>query len=542
MDEPISAPGGGAPASTGGEGGGSSAPVSTPSSSTAAPVSSPATATEPTKPVEAAPAADATPVRKVGETDLSYIERYREWREQQGKPTGEGVAQPTKADETVKPAEAAKPGEPARPAEAAKPAEAATPEKNPLDDVGPLPASKVAEALKANPALEAELEKAGIDKEELFTSLREAATATQFRELFTDLETAQFARTAAETFQRMDLAATELKAGDLASTQQFIQDVLMPMSYILDDTGKPKMREVKRADGSVLQVPETDGTVQTFMDNIRDVAMEQVVADANYLLGQNNDRAKELGERLLAAANEIQEFIKGVDLNSDGVSDEVKAERARLDADRAAFAETKRQEADQRFETFRNDVLSTTNDLVDGMVNEFLSKTSLADDPNDSAQAKESKKFIRDGVLREIRDGLYNRFNSNPLFRAEMEQIGRRGQTPAVKQALVNLYKRQANAAMEKVAVPVLQKAGAVRVQKSKAIAAKVAAQTNASQHEPRNATSPSIPTAPKVDHNALAGEARKQLMSELRRMPTAKEVIERTRALIAKAGQAVSA
>lgn len=547
-EETVGAPGGGASASTGGEGGGSSAPVSAPSTSTAAPASSTAPAAGQPQADSAAPsqADSAMPTRKVGETDLAYVERYQKWNDEQKlKAAGDKTTQPAKPAEAPAPVAAAKPAESAKPAEPAKPAEAAKPEgeaeKNPLDDIGPLPASKVAEALKANPALEAELEKAGIGKEELFSSLREAATATQFRELFNDVETAQFARQAAETFQRMDLAATELKPGDLQSTQKFIQEVLMPMSYLLDEQGKPKMREVKGRDGQTYQIPETDGTVNTFLDNVLMHGLEQFEYQCQGLLQQNNEFAKERAERVMAAIHELRDFAEGKGGN-ENLSEEVKAERARLDADRAAFTETKRKEADERFETFRQDVLGSTNSFVDGAVNDFLSKTSLADDPNDSPQAKESKKFVRDGVLREIRDGLFARFNSNPLFIAEMEQIGRRGQSAVVKQQLVNLYKRQTNAVIEKVADPILKKAGALRVEASKTRAAKIATQIDNSRTEPRGSTSAAIPTTPKVDDAALTRQAYAELVAEKRRMPNPTEIMERARALKAAAMKAATA
>lgn len=542
-DEIISAPSGGAPSSgDSGASPASSAPVSQP-------VSSPAAA-----PVVAQPAAPSgPPVKGPGEADDKFLARFHEYNDKQPK-TGDELPVKVEEPKPIVAAEPVKPVEPIKPAEAVKTpeqiaaetkaAEDAKPKvENELDKLGPLPASKLAEALEKNPELEAILEENGLHKDDLFGALRTAAVAGQYQELFPDVETAKFAQGAAITMHRMDLAATELKPGDLASTQKFVQEVLMPMSFILDEKGEPKMREVKRGDGSVLQIPETDGTVSTMLNNFRDIALEQVLADADQLSKSNNEQHKELGERLLSAAQEIQNFIKGSDPNAaKDLPEELKAERARIDADRQALNTSRQQEADQRYETFKTGVLESTNSELDKIVNGWLEGSSLMPDPNDNQQVKESKEFIRNGVMREIRDGLFDKFNRNPLFLAEQEQIGRRGYSAATKAQLVNHYVRSANATLEKVAAPILAKAGYERVRQSAARATKIAAQEKLSKMEPQGATRPATPTVPKVDEKSLMAEARTQLRTELRRDPQPSEMIERFRVLVAKAATAVPA
>lgn len=541
-DEVISAPGGGAAPTGGGGGGSSPAAPATPVAQPAAPAAQPAAA--PASP--ATPVSTERPVKGPAEPDNQFLERYHKWNDAQPKPTGDEqpvVADPAKpapaAAEPAKPAvDPAKPAEPAKPAtEPEKPA-AAVAAVDPLDSLGPLPASKMAEILTANPELDAALEKSGV-KDELFQGLREAAVASQFREEFADIETARFAKGAAITMHQMDLAATELKPGDLASTTKFVQEVLMPLSYILDEEGKPKMREIKRSDGAVLQIPETDGTVQTMLNNFRDLAVEQIVADAQELSKRDNPQHKELGERLLAAVHEIQSFIKGSDDNAAAeLPENLKAEKARLDAQQTAINTQKAQEADQRYETFKTGVLEDTNAALDKTITGWLEGSSLAPNNADSQQTKESKEFSRNAVIKEIRDGLFAQFNRDSLFLAEQEQYGRRGYSAATKALLVNHYTRSANAILTTIATPILTKAGHERVRQSAARAAKIDAQGKISKMEPTGATSPALPRTAKVDELSVMAEARQELIKELRRDPPQDVLIQRFREKVAKLAQ----
>jgi hypothetical protein len=477
----------------------------------------------------------------MGESDRAYIERTADWRNSQPKEDAAAVATGDVVPEVVAPkVEEVKPVETPKVEEKK---EDPKPEvvKNPLDDIGPLPASKLAEALEKNPDLAAQLEAAGLDKDELFAGLREAAKVTQFRELgIPDVETAKAAVTAATQLYGLDSAATELKPGDMQSTASFVGK-LMEMSYLQNEDGTTKMQEFTRPDGSKYSAPQTDGTVSTLLDNLVDLRIEEALSQAKNLLNGTNEQGKELGERVMAAVHEVRQFIKGVDPDAEGQSEQVKADRARLEADRAAFNSTKQQEANQRFESFRQDTLKSTNETLDGLIGGVLGQTSLAPDANDVQAVKEQKEFIRNGVMREIRDKLYDRFNSNPLFKSEQEQIGRRGPSAGTQKALVNLYNRHANAALEAVAAPILAKAGAVRVAASKAKAAKIAAQIKDSTTEPRGTTAAVAPKIAKVDQAELTKEAGKQLIAELGRMPTGAQIMERTKALIAKAGTAAT-
>lgn len=536
-DETPGAPSGGAT---------SAAPAASTPAPAAAPVSTPAAvpaatpAAVPAVPAIAAPAAEASPTKTPGEADDKFIKRVNEWRDKNPTPTGDekpvDAPKPAAVVEPAKPAEEVKVDpKPAVAADAEKPVAAALDDA--IEALGPLPASKMAELLTANPALNAALEEAGI-KDELFDSLREAAVATQFREEFADVDTAKFAKQAAITLHKMDEAATNLKRGDMESTKKFVQDVLMPMSYKLDDEGKPIMREIKRDDGSILRVPETDGTVQTFFDNIREVIIEQIVADASVLVKRDNPQQQGLGEELQAAMEVVRNYIKGSDSTAAAnLPEELKAEAERIRVDRESLNTRKTEEAQQRYTDFANSVQQAVDaDLDANVIRSWIKGSSLEHDPSDSQQTKEGKEFAIKAVTAEIRTALYESLNKNDLFLSEQSQIGRRGYSPATRAALVNAYNRTAQGIIERIATPILTKAGYERIRQSAARARKVAAQEKVSKMEPRGSSSPALPRPQEIDQSKIVAEARAEFIKEHRRDPRPDELLEIARNKVALA------
>jgi hypothetical protein len=525
---------GGAPS-----GGAPSAPVSSPAP--AAPASA-APASVPSAPapvaVPSAPAAPAgPPVKGIQESDNDFLKRFHAYQDAQPK---EPVAEPPKpvATEPVKPVtEPVKPAtDPAKP-EPVKPAAEAAAVDDQLDKLGPLPASKFAEALAAHPELETALEAAGIPKDDIFAGLREAAFAQQIKETgIVDLDSAKFAMATTATMRKMDLAATEVVRGDMGSTVNFVRDVLLPMSYVLDDEGNPRMMDVQEG-GRTVQYPQTDGTVQVLIDNFRDLALEQVAADAGALLKRtDNAQAQELGQQLQDAVKAVQTYIKGNPASGEELTEELKQQKATLDARQAEMDNQRTQESEQRFNKFREDIRTGADNALDEKVTGWLGQSTLAESETDSASEKQRKEFLRNGAVKEIRDGLLARLAADDGFLAEQEQIARRGASAKTQTALVNLYKRYSTRYLENVATPVLQRAGGERVRQVQALRAKVATQEKVTQMEPRGATSPALPRTPQVNETELMRQSRTELQKELRREPNSSEMIARFRQLQAKA------
>lgn len=528
MPEEISgggAPSGGAPSTPA-----TPAPVSAPSTPAPQPIAQPST---PAAPV-------ATPTKNPGEQDHDYIRRVH--AQQDAQKPAEPVAEPPKPEPVAQPvaAEPAKP-EPAK-VEPEKPAEApkAVVSEDPLDALGPLPASKFAQALAEHPELETALEAAGLPKDDLFAALRDGAFGSETRKLgLPDVDSVKFAVETAGTMRKMDLAATEVKRGDLDSTINFVRDVLLPMSYVLDDEGNPRMMEVNE-NGRMVQYPQTDGTVQVVLDNFRDLGIAQVAADAEALLKSGDPAKQEFGERLMEMAKGIQEYIGGKPKSAEDLPEELRAERASLDAEKATIAADRQKEADAKFETFKGEIRTKADAQLDSMVGGWLDESSLAAKPGDSAEEKGRKEFVRNGVMKEIREGLLERLSQDDAFLAEQEQLGRRGSSPATLTKLVNLYKRYASRHMETIASPVLTRAGAERIRQSQARTQKVATQEQVTRTEPRGGTQPALPRTPQVNETDLMQQSRSELMTELRREPRTDEMIARFRQLIAKS-QAVA-
>src|SRR6185312_7662063 len=119
------------------------------------------------------------------------------------------------------------------------PAEAKTEEvaADPLDKIGPLPAEKIAAALKSSPELEKALTDAGLPKDALIAAAREAAQATQFKELFPTIEIAQVAKQGSENFAILDEQFPAIRT--LEDYSNFMTNTLLGMSFIRDENNNP---------------------------------------------------------------------------------------------------------------------------------------------------------------------------------------------------------------------------------------------------------------------------------------------------------------
>lgn len=520
---------GGAPS-----GGAPSAPVSTPAP--AAPASATPAVPSTPAPVAAPAVPSAPPTKGIQESDNDFLKRFHEYQDKQPKEVPE-AAKPVAA-EPVKPVEPVKPAvDPAKPAEV-KPIDAAPVDDDPLDKIGPLPASTFAKAIADHPEeAKAFFAATGLDMGDMTAGFREAAFAHQVKEAgLVDLDSAKFAVATTATMRKMDLAATEVKRGDITSTLGFVRDVLMPMSYVLDDDGNPRMMDVQEG-GKTVQYPQTDGTVQVLIDNFRDLGFEQIAHDAKALLARtDNAQAQELGQNLTDAVAAIQAYVKGAPPSGEELSEELKQQKATLDAREATLNTQRQAEEEQRFTKFTEDIRVGADSALDGKINGWLGESSLAAKDGDSDSEKGRKEFLRNGVVKEIRDGLLARLEKDDAFLAEQEQLARRGASAKTLTGLVNLYKRYSTRYLENVATPILTRAGGERVRQVQALRDKVATQEKVTQMEPRGATAPALPRTPQVNETELMRQSRAELQKELRRDPNPSEMVARFRQLQAKA------
>lgn len=374
----------------------------------------------------------------------------------------------------IKPAEEVKTDAEKKPDE--KPAETKAEEvaADPLDKIGPLPAEKIAAALKADPEGEAKLASLGLSGAKLIETAREAAQATQFKELFPTLEIAQVAKQGSENFAVLDEKFPAIK--DEAGYNDFMMNTLVPMSYIRDADGKPI------PDPGMPGAFKTDGSVARFIKMSNDVEFGQIKHIAG-LLSQRED-GKEFSQDLLAAVDFIQDFrnngyqIPGAKpapgTEKPALPPEVQAE---LDRHRAAERErhTSDQAAEQtKFETFENGVTDTTFEQMSPLIKGVLDQTSLTN-------------FEKETVTERVWKDIAETLSKNQGFKSTADQMmSRREFSGAIKQRRVAHNLNSMKAIYLTAVDKYLAQAGTSRVEKNKDLLNKIDTQKKAAQMEPK--------------------------------------------------------
>lgn len=511
------------------------------------------------------------PVRELGEESSSFLARHRAWRDKHAEPVTEetpeqkaakaaaatagaktpeqleaerkAAAEATKTPEqkAAEAAEAAKtPEQKAAEAKAAQDAAAAD-----YDDFSPVPTEKLAEMAK-DPEFQKLLEKYKATEGDFFATSRLADKAVKFMQEFPTIESAQHAKVRAAAFHKLDDSFTDLKPNDIAGTSKFVNDVMLPLSYLRDDNGQV-MKDPQTG------LPITDGSAFVFMDNvvgmrtgfiaqqIEKIGGEQGIARAmsdpniGKLFDAIATAAKKVGgdrgEQLQLAADLLKGCGKaGTPSGGDGeLSEENKARLAEADRVKAE-AETRQQELDktekaahqQKIATFKDTVLTESSKGIDDLVGGFLDRTSLKDD-----------KFLRPAVLKMIREGLYKNMSSDDLYKSERDEIFQfYGVSKTAHQKWVSLNVREAKARLKNIADPILAEAGARKIGRAQERAETRSEQEKRSQMETKGGTTTSLPrpAAASADPHALIAQARENLQTRGEEVNTASLLAERRR------------
>lgn len=401
----------------------------------------------------------------------------------------------------VKPAEEAKTDAEKKPDE--KAAETKTEEvaADPLDKIGPLPAEKIAEALKVE-ANKAALDAMGLPGAALIQNARDAAQATQFRELFPTLEIAQVAKQGSENFAVLDEKFPAIK--DESGYNDFMMNTLVPMSFIRDADGNP--------------IPEpgmpgqfkTDGSVARFIKMSNDVEFNQLKLIATNVLANRED-GKEYSQDLIAAVDFIQEF-RNNDYQIPGAKPAPGTEKpslppevqAELERHRSAERERNQNsaaEAKQKEDAFEDSITNVTYERMSPLLKDALDLSSLTDF---------EKETIADRVWKDMSEKLAS---NGDFRRAQNQMMSRRELSDGVKQQRVTQNLTSMKALYLDILDKYLAKAGTSRVEKNKALQAKIATQKDAARMEPKTGAV-AAPGAPA----SLSSEQRWEKARELAR------------------------
>lgn len=486
------------------------APVSTGSESTPSPTTdttpapAPVETTAPAQVDTAAAPEFKSPAREQDEDNMAYMRRVREAREAFA--TGKPAAEAPKLAE-VPAVEPAKPTEPAK--EESKPGEidpdALTAEE--LEDLQGISTTELADKLKANPELDAKLEAAGI-RDGIFKNARLADKAIKFTEVFPGgLQDATHARDQAATLGDLDNIASAVQ--DVDSVKGFYQ-ALMPLSYVLDDDGKPIPAEgggfqtdgtVNRIIGQTVRYAIGQFPQDIFKDVMasptgKDMLLKEIESLSN---GSDDDETKavlefvqeRIGQRASAAKNEPQAgkekelFEKEQSLN---------AEKIRLDQ--------QRQTADsQKANDNERAVATAISARLDKLIDSTFANFAIPE-------------FNKKTAMEEIRKALYDQIEKDPVFKSQANQLSRRQHSERTTTERVGLALRTAKSMLMTVARPILKEAGANVIGKQQAKLDKINTQTEVTRRTESKGSSAPVGSAPKLTPGEASKKAKENLVS----------------------------
>lgn len=427
--------------------------------------------------------------------------------------TGEGQPQPKTEEEQE--AEKAAADQKAKEAEAAK----TQAEANPLDKGGPVPAEKLAEALKTNPELGAALEKAGIDKEQLFETSRRAALSEQFLEHFPTPEAAKFGRESAEHFYDIEESFPKIQTTE--DLDKFITGTMLPLSLVYGPDGKPVMNpdgKSFKTDGSVSRFM---GLVEDFGHNVSKGLAESIIQQGIRAGGEQGDQIKEYGERLKSALDVIGEFrAAGYKMptpkgQAAELSPEQKAEFDRLKKLEQETTAGKSKEQEAQTTAFEENLFKDATEDSDKFLRATIDATSLTEN--------EKKHAIAD-----IYEEVGKKMGADRTFQQLKQQLWAQGLNDKTRAEIRALNKRTFTVYAAKVMDKVLSEAGAKRIQANADRQAKIDAQIDKDKMHQTTGTSTGSTTARMPSGDDLYNKAVTELTKELGRAPKEGELFSR--------------
>lgn len=493
------------------------------------------------------------PVRELGETSEAFLARYREHQKANppvAEPAAKTAEQLAQEAERARAAAGETPEQKAAREKAAAAAAAAneTPEqkaarekatKDEADrqaaaaaagpdiyDFAPIPAEALSAALKKDPAKTAAfLEASGLTEDQLFANSKLASRATEYMQAgLPTIEAAKHAVAKARAFHTLDDSFTNLKAGDVQGTGKFLNDVLLPLSYLRDENGQVRIDPESK-------MPLTDGSVFTFMDNVisvkgdfraKQIAREGTeqaighvmnapdvapVLDACLAIGKKIGGEK--GDAIQAAVLTLKQCGKAGSVSDEDLPQDVKdrlakADQTKADADkqRRELDERQAAEFDTKVNTFKEEVLAESSTGIDKIIGTFLDTTSLKDE-----------KFVRPVVIQKIRAALYDNMAADPLYLSQRDAITVGGPNARTHKSWLDLNLSEAKARLRTVASPIFAEAGVTILSKAAQRKQELEGQQRKSQMETHGGTTTALPAAAaSQDPHEVIAQARQNL------------------------------
>jgi len=345
-----------------------------------------------------------------------------------------------------------------------------------LEPKGPLPPRDLQAKLKANPELQAALDKDPDLKNSLFAASRLAQKAAQYDEIVGTPEEATAAVAASQQFADLSGRFSSIRDRD---TYKHAIEGLIAATTLYDDAGQPLMRDGK---------PVTDGTVGRLIEQNFGAGLDYWDSVAS---SSNDDELQAAVEILKARAfGGAASAKEGFTEEQQRQAEELKQEREQLNTEKFA-AETEKQTA------FDGRVNARVESVVTKAIDSRVAMVEV--DASDKAD-----------LTRRITEKLYTRISENASYQNALDPLLRRqGHGKAKEDARVKLASDWTNQILPKIVREEMLAMGEKLTLRTAGKKAAATARETASRSEPASAMTHTKPAEMSTHdlHTKLRGD-----------------------------------
>ncbi|HMC29827.1 MAG TPA: hypothetical protein VKL99_03265 [Candidatus Angelobacter sp.] len=319
------------------------------------------------------------------------------------------------------------------------------------------------ERINANPQLKQALEGDPALRNAVFRNARLASEADKYKEIFPDVESAQYAAQSASTFRELD--ELFLNAATPQGTGKFLQK-WAEMAMLADEAGRPILEN---------GAPKLHPAFTSMLDNLRN-------NELNFLY----QKAEKTGDQeLMAALDVVRERSSPASRAQDNeLPPHIRAAAEQI---KAREAELNRRQLEQQYaeqSRFDRVVGDDATQKIDALIEPALNKAALSD-------------FVRQTAREKIDSAIVESLGRNRFFQARMAELARYPLTPEARQQRVNVIMSHVQAIAGPIVRQVLRDASQPVMRAQEERKAKVDAQVARSRSEPKGATSASFTGKP---------------------------------------------
>jgi hypothetical protein len=342
------------------------------------------------------------------------------------------------------------------------------------EEVGFITPQELAKALADNPALDAELEKAGL-KDKMYQLSRKATSALDIIKEFPTKQAAVFAK---EQALKLDgFTGAYMAIGQEPDAIHAFLAHLAEESYVRnDDTGEVI---VDKASG----LPLTDGSFEKFLKAVDKISLESKLK----FFEQTEDPERVAALKLLLEDESSPDSAALKDL-----PEELRKQKEDLDRRSQDLLRQQKETTLQARQQQEKELAGTCKTFLDTSIDRILAK------------AEGMSEYEKGNAKREIYVAVMQSLEGDSYYKARREHFAREAQTKQVKQDRTTLFKQEVNSKLMPLARQIITKAGSKIVAGNAALRTKMDAQKNLSKDEPRSAATSPVPTTPMSTGDAL--------------------------------------